>query len=200
MSRRNKIIIALVVAIVVILIILGIFWWLNKIRQQEALSGVNSNQGLQIPEVLPQASAGLPEESQSLVQGLELETTLKALAFTFAERFGSYSNEVNFSNLDDLKDLMTIKLKAWVDNYKKEKQVQIQGEQTYYGITTKALSAEITSFEEDLGRAEIIVKTRREEAKGSAINPRPFYQDLQLGLVKTGDGWKIDTADWLAQN
>jgi len=199
MSRRNKIIVALIVAIIVILIIIVTFLWLNRVRQQEALSGANANQGLQIPEVLPQASAGLPEEGQTLVQGLELETTLKALAFTFAERFGSYSNEINFSNLDDLKDLMTIKMKAWVDGYKKEKQVEVQGEQTYYGITTRALSAEITSFEEDLGRAEIIVKSRREESIGTAENPRPFYQDLKLVLVKTGEGWKIDSADWLAQ-
>ena len=116
MSRRNKIIIILVVAIIGLLIIISLVWWLNS--RQELAGLANVNQGLQIPDGLPQAPTGLTDAEESLVKEPELEAILTVTASIFAERLGSYSNQGNFSNLDALRDLMTVRMKAWVDNYK----------------------------------------------------------------------------------
>jgi hypothetical protein len=193
MSRRNKIIIAVLGAIIVILLIFGLIWWLNN---RQGLAGrADTNQGLEAPSGLPQIPAGLTNTAESPVKEPKLEANLKATAFTFAERFGSYSNQGNFSNLDDLRVLMTTRMKAWTDNYKASQKTTAEGA-TYYGITTQALSVQISEFDESLGRAEIIATTQRREAKGSTVNPKIFYQDLKLQLVKTGEGWKVDSAVW----
>jgi len=196
MNRRTKIIIIAVIVIVVLLLIIGIFWWFKN-RQVQPNILVNTNQGIQIPTTLPQASAGLNTAEPSLVEEPQLEANLKAIAFTFTERFGSYSNEGNFSNLDSISDLMTVRMKAWMENYKASQKALISADQAYFGVTTKALSAEITEFDENIGRAEILVSTQRQEAKRSTINPRIYYQVLKLSLAKTGEGWKIDAAEWM---
>lgn len=195
MSRRTKIIIGIIIALVVILLlIIGILWWLNYVKKKaEPLTNVN--EGIQIPTTPSSASAGLPEMT-SPVGEPQLEATLKAIAFTFAERFGSYSNQGNFSNLEALRDLMTVKMKAWADNYQATEKVKLAENPRYYGVNTQALSAEITTFDETLGRAEIIVVTQRQEAKGTPANPEVFYQSLKLQIVKTEVGWKVDSAEW----
>jgi len=195
MSRRNKIIIAVIVAIVVLLIIIGLTWWLNM-RQQPEGGTVDTNQGLQIPAGLPNTPPGSVNTPEALLGEPELEANLKAIALTFAERFGSYSNQGNFSNLDDLRDIMTVRMKAWSDNYIATNKFLSEDGQDYYGVTTKALSVQVVNFDDSLGRAEVMATTQRQEAKGSTINPQVFYQDLKLNLVDSGDGWKVDRAEW----
>ena len=192
MSRRNKIMIAVVAVIVVLLIILGLFWWFN--RSSVPAEVTNVNQGIQRPAGLPTTPSGSINTPEGLLGEPYLEAGLKAIALTFAERLGSYSNQGNFSNLEDLKGLMTVRMKAWSDNYILTN--KSSDNEVYYGVTTKALSAQIISFEKSLGRAEVIVATQRQEAKGTTINPQIFYQDLKLNLVDSGDGWKVDRAEW----
>ncbi|MBI3290861.1 hypothetical protein HYZ76_01105 [Candidatus Falkowbacteria bacterium] len=192
MSRRNIIIVSLALAVLILALLILFFWWLFG-RTAEAEPAVN--EGIQIPGILPSAGTPLPDPNDSVVGEPALEADLKAIAVTFAERFGSYSNQGGtFANLDDLSDLMTVKMKVWTESYKLEQSEDESG--VYYGVTTKALTAEITSFEEDLGRAEIVVNTQRSEALVNTINPRVNYQNLVLQLVNTDNGWKVDSAAW----
>ncbi|MFA6255477.1 MAG: hypothetical protein WC675_05670 [Patescibacteria group bacterium] len=195
MSRRNKIIIIVVVAVVVLLLIIIFVWWLGQRQKSISPGETNANVGLNIPAGLPSASTGLTNQIEPTASEPNLEASLKAIASTFAERFGSYSNQGNFSNLDDLKDLMTVRMKSAIGDYKADQQASMGGT-GYYGVTTKAISPQITNFEESLGRAEIIVKTQRQESFGNTTNPKVFYQDLKLNLVKTEAGWKVDVAQW----
>jgi len=195
MSRRNKIIVIIAVAIVILLLAILLFWWLGQRQKAAIQEAANANMGINIPAGLPSASTGLTNQIEPSAQEVNLEASLKAIASTFAERFGSYSNQGNFSNLDDLKDLMSVRMKSAISEYKAKQQASMIGT-AYYGITTKAISPQITSFEESLGRAEILVKTQRQEALGNTINPKVFYQDLKLNLVKTEADWKVDEAEW----
>jgi len=195
MSRRSKIIIAVIAIVVVLLIVAGLIWWLIM-RPQLDREAVNANQGLQIPAGLPNTPPGSVNTPEALLGEPELEAGLKAIALTFAERFGSYSNQGNFSNLDDLIDLMTVRMKAWSDNYIATNKLLPGDDPDYYGVTTKALSVQILNFDKSLGRSEVTVSTQRQEARGNTINPRIFYQDLNLDLVDSGDGWKVDRAEW----
>lgn len=193
MERRNKIIIAVVIAVLVILLIIGLIWFLNS---RPKMPGTNVNGSLPLGGELPSASAGLTNKPVSVVGEPKLEASLKAIAATFAERFGSYSNEGNFSNLEALRSLMTIKMKAWVDNYEAGQRAKAARQTPYYGVTSQALSTQITSFDQALGRAEATVATQRQENQGTTNNPRVYYQSLKLQLAKTGDTWQIDSAAW----
>lgn len=188
MSRRNKIIIVVAAVLVALLIIFGLVWWLGG---RGPVTPATNQAGE--PERLPVTSVNKPP---SLVKAPDVEASLKAVASTFTERFGSYSNQGSFGNLEDLRGLLTVKMRGTIDSLIAEQRAKIVDSSTYYGITTQALVVTITSFDESLGRAAVTVNTQRSESKGSTVNPRIFYQKIDLKLAKVSDSWKIDEAVW----
>jgi len=119
------------------------------------------------------------------------------LAASFAERYGSYSNQANFRNITDLKMFMTRKMQIWADSYLSEQRAASSSTNIYYGIITKAVAKEIKEYDEDSGQASILVHTRRQEAIGSTSNiSNTFNQDIIIDLLKENDIWKIDNAKW----
>lgn len=193
MSKRNKIIISIIAVIVLIIIAILIWWFLQ--RGGLLQSTTNTNQTATAPQQLPIVS-GLTNSSAVRIEEPKVEATLRAVAMTFTERFGSYSNQSGFQNLEDLQDLMTVKMKGWADNFVLEQRTLFTDNEVYYGITTSALSSVIVDFDESLGRAEVVVDNQRQESRGSTINPKVLYQKIQLRLVKTSSGWKVDEAIW----
>jgi hypothetical protein len=116
---------------------------------------------------------------------------VRTLSKTFAERFGSYSNEAAFANLEDVFPLMT---EAYVARMQ-EAMESWSVSQEYYAVTTHVLSVEM-EMDEEAGTAQVILKTQREEAKGEVQNVSILYQDLVLDLVYTGGTWLVDRATW----
>ena len=196
MSKRKKIIIAVIAVIILIIIAVLIWWWLqNRVLPATVAPAANANVGLQIPANLPNRAAVLPSEPAGPVKQADVEADMKSLAMTFSERFGSYSNDGNYVNLDTLRKLSTDKLNLQL-NILKAKQTAAA---TYYGVTTKALSAQITSYDAGMGRAEVTVYAQRREAQGTTANPTVYYQNLNLQLAKAGDVWLVDFAEWVSR-
>jgi hypothetical protein len=122
---------------------------------------------------------------------------VERMAKSFAERFGSFSNQSNFSNIVDLKIFMSEKMVVWADNYIKTNQKNNVASQVYYGITTKALSTVVGNFSDQKGEAKVTVQTRRREAVGSTNNSSKLYnQDILINFVKEKGMWKVDSAYW----
>lgn len=117
------------------------------------------------------------------------------LAIYFAERYGSSSNQSDFSNLTDLEVFMTDALKAKTRAYIAAERVKTPAESEYSGIITKAAVAEFITFSETAGTAEGTVKTKRQETKanGEIVS---YDQALSIGLKKVDGEWKVDRADW----
>ncbi len=122
---------------------------------------------------------------------------LMRLAASFAERFGSYSNQSNFSNILDLKLFMSQRMKGWADNYVREQRSRPAEQEIYYGITTKAIAEEILAYDDDLGQAVVSVSARRRESTGTTGNTSDtFTQDIKIEFIKEGGSWKADAAFW----
>lgn len=120
------------------------------------------------------------------------EISVETLAKTFAERYGSYSNESNFANLDDLEPLMTSSLANELAVMAANTDVS----DMYYGITTQVVSMNIISMDDAAGTASISVLTQREEAIGGPTNTEVRYETLMLDLVKVNGVWKVDKVAW----
>jgi hypothetical protein len=117
------------------------------------------------------------------------------MAASFAERFGTYSNQANFSNMLDLKIFMSRNMQTWSDGYVAKQSKK--NNDIYYGITTKAVTTEILDFNNESGQASVLVQTRRLEAMMTTGNTsRTFNQDILIKLIKENDAWKIDSAYW----
>lgn len=118
---------------------------------------------------------------------------LGKISMSFAERFGSFSNQSDYGNFTDLNILMTDNMKEWAD--KSVKDLKAKATSTaYYGIKTTALTYEVKNFDDNAGKAEILIGTQRQE------NNNPSYiQNIDLNLVKVNGDWLFDKAYWQAK-
>lgn len=200
MSRTNKIILIISIVIILIIIAILIWWWVQRSREPGPAAGAPeiTNQATETGETLTNALEATLESNSLLAPTpiySEAETTVMQIASSFAERFGSFSNQSDFANLEDLKILMTDKMAKWADDYMKEQRekiTEIPGE--YYGMTTKALNEKVVSQSDNA--AQVRVATQRREATGTTANFKVIYQDILIDLVKEGDVWKVDGAYW----
>jgi len=136
-------------------------------------------------------SVGKREISESEIA----QENLKRMAASFAERFGSFSNQSNYGNLEDLKIFMSAKMQAWSENYiSREREINIDSS-IYFGVITKSISSEIKKFDENSGTAEILVSTKKSETKGRE-NIANYYQNIILKFIKEKEVWKVDEANW----
>ncbi|OGF25148.1 hypothetical protein A2303_02260 [Candidatus Falkowbacteria bacterium RIFOXYB2_FULL_47_14] len=125
---------------------------------------------------------------------------LLRMAASFSERFGSYSNQSNFSNVTDLKIFMSQRMKNWADTFVAGEQKKGIDNSLYYGIVTKAVTQEIMDLDDYTGEASVLVRTIRREAASSTSNvSRSFDQDIIINFTKEMGAWKVDSANWQAK-
>lgn len=124
------------------------------------------------------------------------EASLKSIARSFAERFGTYSNQSNFENIEHLLPYMTERMKKWANTYLDDKRTNPVYAGIYHGITTKSLSIETVSYDTSAGTAEFMIKTQRRESTGSTSNSQLTYQDVQIKFRREQGVWKVDEAWW----
>lgn len=120
----------------------------------------------------------------------------KQLGRSFAERFGSYSNQSNYGNIEDLEIFMSSEMKKWAEEYVADLRANSQYSGSFYGIVTKALvEPEISSFALDSGQVDVLVSTQREE-NSSDGEPRVYNQDIKISFIKVGGEWLVNSAIW----
>ena len=123
------------------------------------------------------------------------ETELKKIAQSFVERFGSYSNQSNYENAEDLKIFMTPKMQDWADDYVANLRQQGKDNAAYYGITSVAISGEVNQFDDKAGAVEILVTTQRREMAGTS-EAKVFSQNILIVFEKIKGEWKASSATW----
>ncbi|HTK04005.1 MAG TPA: hypothetical protein VL500_00305 [Candidatus Eisenbacteria bacterium] len=205
MSRRTKIIIAVV--ILLLLLLLGVLLFL---RPQANIPGVppelggpaaNGNHG----GLITNYSVGSGDTNIAVntattppppPKKADERNNLRATAKSFAELFGSFSTEGNYQNIVDAEFYMTPSLRAWADAFVADARSKAPSSE-FYGITTRAISTDITAYDQAAGTATVMVKTQRRETGSTAGGGSVYYQDLKLEFNKTGDAWKVNTATWL---
>ncbi len=160
----------------------------NLTNKPEVNKNSNSNSNIPLNTNL-NTNQGVSDEKKE-------EEELKRLSSSFAERFGSYSNQSNFENIINLKVYMSKRMQRWADQFVAASLVGNPDNSIYYGLTTKALSVNTNVFDTKKGTAEFIVSTQRREATGSSSNITVFYQDILIKYAKEDGAWKVDEAIW----
>lgn len=207
--------IIIIIIILLALVFLAVFSYIMFFKDAAVRSGPDQNQTNNQAQNKPETTAdgvikkikagsgeGTDNADNSASQNIASQDRsvkkddLQRLAGLFAERFGSYSNQSNFSNISDLKIFMSQKMAVWAENYVAE-QKKSDSKDIYYGITTKSVSQEVKNFDEDSGTASILVSTRRREANGTTNNiSNIFNQNILINFIKENGIWKVDSASW----
>lgn len=193
MDNRKKIIITTL--IVATLILLAFIIWLlfspkniNNFNNGDTNSGSKTITSGMAQSVLPLSSPERIAEEKRYPLGL------RQLAISFAERYGSYSTDQKFKNLDDLKPFMSTKMQKTVDDFMLAERNATSTLESFQGLTTKGLSADLISLE--TSGAVIVVQTQRTISSDSGLEPVVSYRNLKLSFIKTGNEWQVDEAVW----
>lgn len=197
MSRRTKIIIAAVLAAVVIGVVI---WIILILLRAPAPPAGDLAQDAASPPAASRQTAQEHREPPTLITSTAASGSAQLnlgpinLARSFAERYGSYSNQSDFSNIEELYSFMTASLRAEMEDFVATSRSNRNADEPYLGVTTRAISSRFLT--QSGARATVIVAAQRFERKGSAGGERTYYQDLELILVEETGVWKVDEARW----
>jgi len=119
---------------------------------------------------------------------------VRVLAMSFAERYGTYSNDANFQNLRDLVSIITDSFRAELDNIIT---VGTGASPSYHGVISHAVLAEVQQMTDS--SAAVKVTTQRQESFSRLGEPQLSYETLAVELEKVGNGWLVNKAEWEKQ-
>lgn len=188
MNRRYGLLIA--IALVLIALIIAIAWWLWPRPGSPAISQPNDKVPERVPRAVEPSETGTPlsDFNFQAASQASLEQTIRL----FTERFGSYSHESRYGNLQDVLPYLSLA-------YRQRAEVQIADAKIgadYFQVSTRVLSVKTEVLDEEAGVGALQVSTQREFADGSPQNRRVEYQTLLVDVVKESGAWKINSATW----
>jgi len=189
MERKKKIILMVAVIVLIIVILFLIFRLFNKKSPVADLPVVNNNQN-QAP--MTDTIKPLPAPSLDRVKNEEdYPLGLESLASSYAERFGSYSSDAKFKNLQDLKILSSSKMIAYINDFISTSNI---GQDGYEAQEAKALNNKLILLTDN--QAVILVSLQLSKYSDDQIEPTIDYSKVELTLIKSGNDWQVDEAKW----
>lgn len=183
MSRKTEVIIA--IAIILALVIVLFVLWRDPKQAVNVVTETQNNNGAQV-EIPVVPAEDIPEQN---------EVSATTVARVFVERFGSYSTESGYENLDDVLALSTTSVQTRLN--KLADTAREQEDQAYYGVSTRIISVKTEESSET--EAKLLITTQRQESFDSPGNTSVRYQDIRLSLVKEGEDWLVGDFIWVEE-
>ena len=134
----------------------------------------------------------ISKEEEHLFNATDLEKRAKS----FSERFGSYSNQSDYSNFTELEIFMTKDFNNWTKKHVLELKAAAPSYDNYYGISTRALTAKALEFDKNKDSAKVYVLTERTESAEDGLGTDTYRQGITLNFVKIDKDWLVDAAYW----
>lgn len=191
MSARGKLILLIGGCVVIIAVII---WLVLGTGQTPKTPAIDETKPVAKVEVKPDTT---PLKVPVLSETEKAETSLKALATSFAERFGTYTNQSGYVGLEDLTPLLTPSMSNWLKNtYIPKLKSEHDPKGFFYRVITSAPVVEVVTQTAD--KATVMVSSQRTET----VNQSPstsYLQDLKIEFLKQANQWLVDGAFWQAK-
>lgn len=182
MQRKTEVIIAIV--IIVALAILLFLWFNRSVKQ--AATPIKTT-----PEVTTSVKTTPTPSAASTV--VTTPSSASTVARVFVERFGSYSTESGYTNIDDVMSLTTVELQGRLQSLLEAAQKGAQSD--YYGVSTRLMGSKAEATSETSMTYKML--TQRQESFDSPANTSVRYQDIRVVLTKSGENWLVSDFTWL---
>lgn len=114
------------------------------------------------------------------------------IARAFVERFGSFSSQSGYTNIDDVEALATESLKARLRAIAEDARADAGDE--FYGISTQVIAITTESVSE--GTMTLRIGTQRTESIESPANSSTRNQEILVTLNETASGWLVSDFEW----
>lgn len=187
METRKKVELA-IAAVVIVAFVALLAWYLSRGSEPVIVDDGASQEQLDEPA---DRAAGADEVEP---EDIPTNTAVSAstIGRTFVERFGSYSSESDYANVEDILSLATPSFQKTLNDIM-EKARKNAGD-AYYGISTLVITTK-TVKESDTA-VTLRMTTQREEAIDDPANATVRYQDIVVDLTKSGEDWLIAGFTW----
>ena len=205
----NRVKAVLIVLLIVAVILLGAFWYLSNQSEQSNLNNnLNTNTGNNLKDNNVNDNVNnsgntennkptAPRITVAISETEKLKSQLEKIATAFVERYGSYSNQSDYENLEDLMQFMTRNLKSKTESFIKSKRAGSRDNSIYYGVTTKVLNIQDEVFTPNANFIKFNASAQKQEMVGSSANTNVYYQNVDVELKKEGGIWKVNKITWL---
>ena len=189
MTRRKRLLIVGLILLALLLLLLWVLWGLfsstEAPKETEEVTQVEV-----VEEVIPTRPTISEQELETERETRTMSSDVVSLSKSFVTRYGSYSNEANFANLEDVLPLVSASFAQQLQTIIDTGVVP----EEYYGVSTSIVTVKVD--EKGEASSQVSVTTQREEAIGSPQNVSVKYQDIILTFVMEGGVWKINSAIW----
>lgn len=196
-TRTRLLILGLALFVIGMIVVFTIFGGDEKpeVVETETTAIIEDGLGVSGEIEAPAIPSGLEVEEEEPEQIIEGRTASLQMAELFAERYGSYSNQGDYQNLQDLLPVMTSSYRSKTEDFL-ESVAGSPPAESYEGYTATKVSSEELAYNEAAGTAtyEIVLQQLKVTDGGES---QIEYPVLQLRLKKLGDEWKVDKADWV---
>ena len=181
----------IVFILVIIIVMVWGFWIWSKASRLTVAVGAGSPSAIPaLPPVRPATPLGAVASPAAKVE--IAQAGIEAFARSFVERYGSFSNQSKYENLEDLYPFMTARFQKDTEATVSAARAKPSGALTEYsGVTTRVMSVKKNSVSGN--SAQLIIATQRQN---SGTNSGITYQDIELTLLKIEGQWKVDEATW----
>lgn len=191
-SVGTKIIILVLIGIVIIAaVVLGFLYYQQRGQAPEQPAVIDETQPPPRQPISTQPQAQ-PVQLPSMTPEEKSQEELQTLARVFAERYGSFSNQGGFENINAVKSLVTAEMKIWLEGKKAESMKKYPINGTYFGITTSAPISKVISYDEN--SAVIMVTTQKQETQNGET--KMYNQDIKVEFINQDGNWLINGAFW----
>ena len=189
MTRRKRLLMVGLLLLALLLLLVWLWWALfssgstptevEEVAQEQA-----------VEEVIPTRPTISEQELETERETRTTSADVVSLSKSFVTRYGSYSNEAHFANLEDVLPLVSASFAAQLQTII---DIGIAPEE-YYGVSTSIVTVKVDEKSET--SSQVTVTTQREEAVGSPQNTTVKYQDIVLLFIREDGLWKVDSATW----
>lgn len=190
-NNKRLLLIIAGILIIILIIIFSIPWGQLFGKKKEAPVPVVTVPGNElVAEVATMQKSELTAEDKAAA-------SVAVVAKNFAEIYGSYSNQSNYSNLEAVLPLLASRYRAEIADALQNFRASYKPSEIYEGTTTVVLSSATESLNDVAGMATVLVKTQRKISQGTQASYTVKYQDIRLDLIKEGGNWLVDNAKWI---
>lgn len=190
MTRRKRLTIIVLISLAFLLLFIWLLWALISRGGAQQVDEVVQVEELE--EVIPIRPTISEQELEEERGTRTTAADVVSLSKSFVTRYGSYSNEAHFANLEDVLPLVSVSFASELENII---DTGVAPEE-YYGVTTSIVTVKVQEEDDTNGKASATATTQREEAVGSPQNTTVKYQDIILTFVMEDGSWKVDSATW----
>ncbi|MFH1711679.1 MAG: hypothetical protein ABH846_00375 [Patescibacteria group bacterium] len=188
MKKKKLEIILAVVLILAVIIALIIIFWQKPTGDEPVITDQPPVELPDTPGTIETPGGDTTYVSPSEPQEVAPETVIR----DFVVRFGSFSSESDYINIEDVMPMATASLQSRLDVLAEDARNDNNG--LYYGVSTKVIS--MTEVSNSGTIAVFTATTQRIESIDAPGNTSVRYQDIEVTLVKNGLGWLVDDFTW----